>query len=55
MKLIEFWLRSITEFCTRPWVKSVILTLYFLAILIGLILLYGKGDFSTQSFVYQGF
>ena len=30
-------------------------TLYYLAILAGLLLLYGKGDFSTPSFIYQGF
>ena len=28
---------------------------YYLAIILGLILVYGKGDFSTPSFIYQGF
>ena len=37
------------------WVQSVALTLYYLAIIVGLIVLYGKGDFSTPPFVYQGF
>ena len=31
------------------------LTLYYLGIIAGLILLNGRGDFSTPSFVYQGF
>ncbi len=46
---------SITTLYARPWVKSLLLTLYYLAILIGLLLLYGRGDFSTPPFVYQGF
>jgi len=36
-------------------VRTVTLTLYYLAILLGLILMYGKGDFSTPSFIYQAF
>lgn len=31
------------------------LMFYYLAIILGLILVYGKGDFSTPSFIYQGF
>ncbi len=46
---------SITTLYARPWFKSLLLTLYYLAILIGLLLLYGRGDFSTPPFVYQGF
>jgi hypothetical protein len=30
-------------------------TLYYLAIVAGLIVLYGTGDFSPPAFVYQGF
>jgi len=52
---IRRWTRSITELYANPWVRSILLTLYYLAILIGLILLYGKGDFSTPKFIYQGF
>jgi hypothetical protein len=33
----------------------IFLTLYYLAIIVGLIILYGNGDFSTPPFVYQGF
>ncbi len=38
-----------------PRVHLVLLTLYYLAIILGLVLLYGRGDFSTPPFVYQGF
>ncbi len=33
----------------------VLLTLYYFAIIVVLILMYGRGDFSTPPFVYQGF
>jgi hypothetical protein len=33
----------------------VLLVLYYLAILLALIVMYGRGDFSTPPFVYQGF
>ncbi len=46
---------SIAALYANPWVRAAALTLYYLAILLGLILMYGKGDFSTPSFVYQGF
>ena len=39
----------------NPRLRAVALTLYYLAIIAGLIVLYGRGDFSTPSFVYQGF
>jgi hypothetical protein len=29
--------------------------LYYFAIVVALILMYGRGDFSTPPFVYQGF
>jgi D-Ala-teichoic acid biosynthesis protein len=45
----------ITGAYAKPRVRVVVLTIYYLAILAGLILLYGKGDFSTPPFVYQGF
>ena len=53
--LIKHWMRSITELCANGWVQSILLTLYYLAILIGLLLLYGQGNFSTPKFIYQGF
>jgi hypothetical protein len=39
----------------RPGWQLVLRTLYYLTILLGLFALYGRGDFSTPSFVYQGF
>lgn len=46
---------AITKFFANPWVRGILLTLYYLAIIFGLILMYGKGDFSTPKFIYQGF
>jgi hypothetical protein len=39
----------------NPWGHIFILTIYYLAIIAGLVFMYGKGDFSTPDFVYQGF
>ena len=35
--------------------RLAVLTLYYFAIIAGLLVIYGRGDFSTPSFVYQGF
>ena len=51
--------KRLTSFITKiyfnPWARSIFLALYYLAILVGLVMLYGKGDFSTPPYVYQGF
>ena len=39
----------------NQWVRVLLLAGYYVLILAGLILLYGRGDFSTPSFIYQGF
>jgi hypothetical protein len=39
----------------RPRVRFVALTIYYLAILAGLIVLYGKEGFTTPPFIYQNF
>jgi hypothetical protein len=39
----------------RPRTRLALLALYYFAIIAGLFVLYGRGDFSTPSFVYQGF
>ena len=39
----------------HPRTRVGLLSFYYIAIIIGLLLLYGRGDFSTPSFVYQGF
>ena len=38
-----------------PRLRVMALTIYYLGIIAGLVVLYGRGDFSTPSFVYQGF
>jgi hypothetical protein len=47
--MIQRWL----EGHPRTW--SILLAVYYFAIIAALILLYGRGDFSTPTFVYQGF
>jgi hypothetical protein len=54
---MSFWRRihSFPVIFANPTVRGIALTLYYLLIILGLILLYGKGDFSTPKFIYQGF
>ncbi len=47
--MLKAWL----EF--HPRMRLILLTLYYFGIIAALIVLYGRGDFSTPSFVYQGF
>lgn len=49
MKALEGW------FTAHPRMRVVVLTFYYLAIIAGLVALYGRGDFSTPPFVYQEF
>ena len=37
------------------WKRPVALFLYYLIIIIALMLIYGRGDFTTAPFIYQGF
>ncbi|MCC7119531.1 MAG: teichoic acid D-Ala incorporation-associated protein DltX [Anaerolineales bacterium] len=37
------------------WGKVVLLTAYYFAILVVLILMYGKGNFEPAEFIYQGY
>ena len=46
---------SSSEWFAQPWARFVALTIYYLGILVGLIALYGRGDFSTPPFIYQNF
>ena len=39
----------------HPALHRVLLILYYFAIILALILMYGRVDFSTAPFVYQGF
>ena len=44
-----------SKWYAHPWVRFVALTAYYLGILVGLVALYGQGDFSTPPFIYQNF
>lgn len=46
---------SVFDAIKNPRVRFVALLLYYVAIIAGLVALYGRGDFSTPPFVYQGF
>jgi hypothetical protein len=43
------------KWSSGPQVRFVVLMLYYLAILVGLFALYGRGNFSSPPFVYQNF
>ena len=43
------------EWFAQPRVRFVALLFYYLGILVGLVALCGKGDFSTPTFIYQNF
>ena len=47
--------RVLTWLEQRPILRVVLLTLYYFAIIAGLIAIYGRGDFSTPPFVYEEF
>jgi hypothetical protein len=49
VKTVQAWLEA------HPLTRTVLLTLYYLAIIGGLAVIYGRGDFSTPPFVYQEF
>ena len=53
--MVERWVLALRALAAIPMVRGAALLLYYLAILAGLILLYGRGDFSTPRFIYQGF
>ncbi len=52
---IKLSMHFFTEIYANSWVKTILLVLYYLAILIGLVILYGKGNFKPAPFIYQGF
>jgi len=39
----------------HPTLHRVLLIIYYVAVILVLIAMYGRGDFSTPPFVYQGF
>jgi hypothetical protein len=46
---------SARRFWNNDWVRLVVLTLYYLAIIAGLIALYGGNTYTPPPFVYQAF
>ncbi len=49
------WMLFFITSLNRPIVRAVLLFFFYLAIIAGLIILYGKGDFSAPPYIYQGF
>ncbi len=49
MKKVQAWLEA------HPLTRTALLALYYMAIIAGLVAIYGRGDFSTPPFVYQEF
>ena len=50
--------RSLESFLRLPGgttLRTVVCFFYYLAIIVALLLIYGRGDFVTAPFVYQGF
>ncbi|MCC6261009.1 MAG: teichoic acid D-Ala incorporation-associated protein DltX [Anaerolineales bacterium] len=37
------------------WGKTLLLAAYYFAIIVALILMYGKGNFEPAEFIYQGY
>lgn len=52
---IRRWTGSITAAYRSPLGRVILLALYYSAIILGLILLYGNGSLTPTGFVYQGF
>ncbi len=52
-------MKSLMTFITTAyaniWVRVILLTIYYFAIIAGLVVMYGEGNFTPPDFVYQGF
>ena len=48
-------LETMVRWWAKPSLRATALFLYYLGIIIALLLIYGRGDFTTAPFVYQGF
>ena len=51
----RYLIHSIMTGFASPRGRSILLFLYYLAIIAGLILMYGNGNFTTPKFIYQEF
>lgn len=40
---------------SSPRLRIALMSLYYLLIILALLLMYGRGDFSTPPFIYQNF
>lgn len=52
MKSLITFITTVTH---NVWGRFFLLTIYYFAIIVGLVLMYGKGNFTPPDFVYQGF
>ena len=48
-------LATLASLRDNPTLRGVALFFYYLGIILALLLIYGRGDFTTAPFVYQGF
>ena len=48
-------LATLARLQANSWLRATALFLYYLGIILALLLIYGRGDFTTAPFVYQGF
>ena len=48
-------LETLARWWAKPALRATALFLYYLGIIIALLLIYGRGDFTTAPFIYQGF
>ena len=46
---------TLAHLWAKPSLRATALFLYYLGIIIALLLIYGRGDFTTAPFIYQGF
>ena len=47
-------LATLRRVAATPWVRLAALVIYYLAILLILLLMYGRGDFNSPPFIYRG-
>ncbi|HZQ07993.1 MAG TPA: teichoic acid D-Ala incorporation-associated protein DltX [Anaerolineae bacterium] len=53
--MLERTWQWVTTLSNHPQARMIGMTLLYVAILLALLALYGKGDFSTPPFIYQGY
>lgn len=49
------WTTSAARLVGSPAVRVTVLALYYLSVLAALLYLYGRGQFKSPPFIYQGF